>query len=131
MKGRRSVKALTVQQPWAWAIIHGGKDVENRGKNCHFRGRFYVHAGLKHSTRDDAFVRQHASVATVPDLLHGSIIGTVELYDVLPPKNPPLSDGPWASANQWNWLLRDPRPLRRPIPATGHLGWWKYERGVG
>jgi hypothetical protein len=21
---------LTVQQPWAWAIVHGGKDVENR-----------------------------------------------------------------------------------------------------
>lgn len=24
------MKALTVQQPWAWAIIHGGKTVENR-----------------------------------------------------------------------------------------------------
>jgi hypothetical protein len=35
------LRALTVQQPWAWAIIHGGKDVENRGRNCHFRGRFY------------------------------------------------------------------------------------------
>ncbi|WP_409188395.1 hypothetical protein [Bradyrhizobium sp. RDM4] len=22
--------ALSVRQPWAWAIIHGGKDVENR-----------------------------------------------------------------------------------------------------
>ena len=24
--------ALSVRQPWAWAIIHGGKDVENRTK---------------------------------------------------------------------------------------------------
>lgn len=23
--------ALSVRQPWAWAIIHAGKDVENRG----------------------------------------------------------------------------------------------------
>ena len=23
-------KALSVRQPWAWAIIHGGKDIENR-----------------------------------------------------------------------------------------------------
>ena len=27
------MKALTVQQPWAWAIVHGGKDVENRTAN--------------------------------------------------------------------------------------------------
>jgi hypothetical protein len=24
------VRVLTVRQPWAWAIIHGGKDAENR-----------------------------------------------------------------------------------------------------
>ncbi len=23
-------KALSVRQPWAWAIIYGGKDIENR-----------------------------------------------------------------------------------------------------
>ena len=125
------MKALTVQQPWAWAIIHGGKDVENRARNCRFRGRFYVHAGLKHSTFDDAFVRRHAGVSALPDLLLGYIIGTVELYDVLPPMSPPLSGSPWASANQWNWLLRDPRPLRKPIPARGHLAWWSYERTSG
>jgi hypothetical protein len=25
-----TVKALTIRQPWAWAVIYGGKDVENR-----------------------------------------------------------------------------------------------------
>ena len=24
------MKALTIKQPWAWAILHGGKDIENR-----------------------------------------------------------------------------------------------------
>jgi hypothetical protein len=24
------MKAITVKQPWAWAIIHGGKDIENK-----------------------------------------------------------------------------------------------------
>jgi hypothetical protein len=23
-------RVLTIRQPWAWAIIYGGKDVENR-----------------------------------------------------------------------------------------------------
>jgi len=26
------MKAISVRQPWAWAIIFGGKDVENRNK---------------------------------------------------------------------------------------------------
>ena len=25
-----AVKALTIRQPWAWATIYGGKDLENR-----------------------------------------------------------------------------------------------------
>ena len=25
-------KALSIRQPWAWAIIHAGKDVENRSE---------------------------------------------------------------------------------------------------
>jgi len=36
------VKCLSIRQPWAWLIIHGGKDVENRtwwtdypGLPCH------------------------------------------------------------------------------------------------
>jgi hypothetical protein len=78
-----------------------------------------------HSTRDDAFVRRHARVATLPGFLHGYIIGTVELYDVLPPMNPPLLDTPWASPNQWNWLLRDPRPLSLDSPVA------LVSRGVG
>jgi hypothetical protein len=45
------VKALTVQQPWAWAIIHGGKDVENRTQLWKYRGLLVIHAGARWSTR--------------------------------------------------------------------------------
>lgn len=37
------MKALSIQQPWAWLIVNGYKDVENRDWNTKFRGRFYVH----------------------------------------------------------------------------------------
>lgn len=33
------VKALSVRQPWAWAIVHAGKDVENRNWPTPHRGR--------------------------------------------------------------------------------------------
>jgi hypothetical protein len=41
------VRVLTVKQPWAWAIIHGGKDVENRVRNLAggYRGPVAIHAG--------------------------------------------------------------------------------------
>jgi hypothetical protein len=45
------VKALTVQQPWAWAIIHGGKDVENRTQAWSYRGPLAIHAGARWSER--------------------------------------------------------------------------------
>jgi hypothetical protein len=39
------MRALTVQQPWAWAIVHGGKDVENRTQAWGYRGPLAIHAG--------------------------------------------------------------------------------------
>lgn len=40
------MKALSIMQPWAHAILHWGKDVENRTWSTKFRGEFYIHAGL-------------------------------------------------------------------------------------
>lgn len=38
------VKVLSVKNPYAYSIIHGGKDVENRTWNTDYRGRLYIHA---------------------------------------------------------------------------------------
>ena len=42
------MRVLTVRQPWAWAIVHGGKDIENRTRNVAgaYRGPVAIHAGL-------------------------------------------------------------------------------------
>lgn len=45
------MKALTVQQPWAWAIVEGGKDVENRTQVWSYRGSLAIHAGARISER--------------------------------------------------------------------------------
>jgi hypothetical protein len=37
-------RALSLKQPWAWAVIHGPKDIENRRWNTDFRGLFWVAA---------------------------------------------------------------------------------------
>ena len=42
-----ALRVLTVRQPWAWAIVHGGKDVENRVRSLGpYRGPVAIHAGL-------------------------------------------------------------------------------------
>ncbi|MEA3414869.1 MAG: hypothetical protein U9R02_01735 [Thermodesulfobacteriota bacterium] len=40
------MKALSIQQPWAWAILHG-KPVENRTWPTRFTEQFLIHAGKK------------------------------------------------------------------------------------
>ena len=42
-----ALRVLTVRQPWAWAIVHGGKDVENRARSLGpYRGPVAIHASL-------------------------------------------------------------------------------------
>ena len=41
------MKALSINQPWAWTIFHGGKRIENRKWKTNFRGEFLIHAGQR------------------------------------------------------------------------------------
>ena len=45
------MKALSIRQPWAWLIVAGYKDVENRTWATDFRGRIYVHAGQRYDNQ--------------------------------------------------------------------------------
>lgn len=44
--------ALSIRQPWAWLIVNGYKDVENRTWPTRFRGRVMIHAGATMTRRD-------------------------------------------------------------------------------
>jgi len=92
------VRCLTVRQPWAWAIIHGGKDVENRSWNIagSYRGTVAIHAALQDDydawaqvcdglqpladVIENVVRRGHEVKATCLDT-RGSIIGLVDLVD--------------------------------------------------
>lgn len=125
------MKALTVQQPWAWAIVHGGKDVENRSRNIAgaYRGTLAIHAGLKIDWDNDWLVRLYA--ATEPPALdaapRGAIVGVVDLVGVHQEpywSKDSCSCSDWAELDAWHLLLANPRPLREPIPCRGALGLW-------
>ncbi len=74
------MRALTVRQPWAHAIIHQGKTVENRSWLTKYRGLLAIHT----SKTLDTAVTYHADAPNPPalaDLRFGEVIGTVRLLD--------------------------------------------------
>src|SRR5689334_12950504 len=126
------MKALTIRQPWAWAIFHAGKDVENRNWPTSLRGRVAIHAA-KGLTVDEhieasAFIRNVArAFATrfdVPDMLdlqRGVILGTVEIAACV------NSSGSAWFMGRFGFVLRNPVLFTTPIPAKGALGFWEWE----
>jgi hypothetical protein len=75
-----SMKALTVCQPWAWAIIHAPKRIENRTWRTSHRGPLAVHAGLS-----QRLVRGNLPDGTrvrVFELVYRAIVGVVDCVPV-------------------------------------------------
>jgi hypothetical protein len=133
-----------VRQPWAWAIIHGGKDVENRVRNLagDYRGPIAIHAGLAPyekgtmagARRSELFGGEDATT-----LVFGAIIGVVDLVDVHegPDRTgcwcrpgSALSCSPWAEGDAVHLVLANPRPLATPIPYKGGLGLRRFNETV-
>jgi hypothetical protein len=104
------MKALSIRQPWAWLIIHGGKDIENRTWHTKFRGRFLVHASKTLTGAEFVRVTKFCEerglpVPNVCEMHRGGIIGSVELVDSVE-----HSTSPWYMGDK-GFVLRDPKPL--------------------
>lgn len=126
---RELPRILSVQQPWAWLIMEGGKDVENRGQATHYRGPVLIHASKAFSCRavESALAQVVAlgllradQVPKRHDLFEqrGKIIGQVDLVDCVRAE---VSPSRWATS-EWSWVLARPRRLRRPLAWKGMLG---------
>lgn len=126
--------AISVRQPWAWAIIHGGKDIENRVKRAITLGRMDQHEALAiHAsscmTRDE-YEDARDFMATIdvqcprPDkLIRGGIIGRVKVNGITRQTDNPWFFGPWAL------VVSDPVACE-PIPCTGQLGSFDWQKGL-
>jgi hypothetical protein len=104
------MKALSIRQPWAWLIIHGGKDIENRSWHTKFRGRFLVHASKTMTSNEFTQALLFCSERGLPmpdrdDMQRGGIIGSVELVDSVE-----HSTSPWYMGDK-GFVLRDPVAL--------------------
>lgn len=88
------MKALSILQPWAWLIVNGHKDIENRSWETRFRGRFIVHAGKKwgREQREDLeYVREEFPHLVLPERFDlGGIVGAATVVDCVT-----SSKSPW------------------------------------
>ena len=125
------MKALSIRQPWAWLIIHGYKDVENRSWSTDYRGPVLVHAGKTLDPRFDE-IREDilAEGGDLPDrrsIERGGIVGRVKIVDCV--------DAPRDEEDFWFWgpygfVLEDARPL--PFrPVAGRLKFFEVDLDEG
>jgi hypothetical protein len=123
------VKTLSVRQPWAFAILHLGKDIENRSWPTDYRGPLAIHASKPIDRQAVGDLERWLEIKINDnELVTGAVVGTVNLVDCLPPDGPgDESPGEWAERGQYHWLLDNPRPLERPIPRLGKLGLFEVE----
>jgi len=122
------MKALSIWQPWAWLIVHGGKDIENRGWSTWHRGPLLIHASKKAPRQQDIDAialwmgeRKLDEVAKAMlkvvqwDL--GGIIGRVDLVDCVRGHLSTWADNGYLATDTWHLVLANPvalpfRPLR-------------------
>ena len=101
------MKTLSIMQPWAWLIVNGHKDIENRdwsptNYGLKFRGKFLVHAGKKidSSRRDygdfwnDIWTEHRIPMPPYDELQTGGIVGMSEILDVVDEHKSPWFFGP-------------------------------------
>jgi hypothetical protein len=118
------ISALSIRQPWAWLIVHGHKDIENRDWSTPFRGQVLVHAGL---TMTRAYYGQITeelgNVGMLPvsglpvyeDLPRGGLVGRTRIVDCVE-----HSPSPWKQEGTFGFVLRDSRPIPF-LPGKGRL----------
>lgn len=131
------MRGITLKQPWAHAVAHMDKRIENRvptspcANVSRVRGKIVaIHAGKSWAPGAPVRIIQRAMGA---GCIRGAIIAVAVVEGV-------LGDGvAECSPYDLRWyegdgavgiVLRDVVPLGRPVPAIGRLGWWRLPADV-
>ena len=66
---KQPLKAITLHRPWAYAITHLGKDIENRSWACPLAtgSVIAIHAGQKYDKQGADWIRQNLGLDCPPD----------------------------------------------------------------
>ncbi|MFI0349294.1 hypothetical protein [Actinomadura sp. 9N407] len=123
------MQAISVQQPWAFAIARGGKAVSNQALPTAYRGPLLIHASLRVDLKacDSPLIQAAGWDPRDPLATIGAIIAMADLDDVCSAavRDGGCDCGPWAQPAAHHWRLTSVRALPRPIIALGRTDLWQ------
>ncbi|HMJ57471.1 MAG TPA: hypothetical protein VK540_35615 [Polyangiaceae bacterium] len=127
-----AIKALSLRQPWLWAIFELGKRIENRNWPCSYRGPIWLHAAKGMTVQEVADAVdwmsdlglmkwfQDARWPGADELDRGGVCGYAEIVNVVPPcelpgLRPDTGELRWHMPEQYGFVLRNVKrfPLLR------------------
>ena len=127
------MKALSIRNPWCWAILDCGKDIENRNWPTKFRGPVLLHVAKGMTLREyyDFYndvmggtapfayevLKRHQEIPEPDQLPRGGIVGQADIVDCVTESNSPWFFGPYG------FVLENVKPI--PFqPFKGALGFF-------
>ena len=118
------MKALTLRPQWAWLVVNGHKDIENRSWRTRLRGRIWIHASCNRVTRAEyeefTGICRKRRIKQFPErdgFQTGGIVGSVEIVDCVD-----QSRSFWFSGEH-GFVLKSARKTRFK-PMKGKLGFF-------
>ena len=118
------MKALTLRPQWAWFVVNGYKDIENRSWPTRQRGRIWIHASSSRVTRAEyerflSTCREQGIIdfPSREDFQTGGIVGNVEIVECVNNSSSLWFVGPYGFVlkNAQNTLFK---------PMKGRLGFF-------
>lgn len=104
-----ALPAIAIRQPYAWLVVNGLKDVENRSRRTHFRGRVLIHASRNLDLLFSDTLEELGALAgvTLPGEYDvGGIIGLAEIVGC-----ERRHGSKWKDPQSWAWILANACPL--------------------
>ncbi len=134
------MKALSIRQPWAWLIVNGHKDIENRTWPTRVRGRVLIHASKGMTRGEYEDVEDYlcevfetgphdAQFITLPKfeaLERGGIVGVATITDCVASERRAST---WHMEGQFGFQVADAKVLPF-MPCKGALGFFDVPKDV-
>jgi hypothetical protein len=129
------MKVLSVRQPWAWLIVNGYKDIENRTWHLRYRGSLLIHAGKawdeSYSPECPEWFQEEINsllcgvkIPGPEELQRGGIVGMVDVVGCCTGHNSRWFEGPHGI------VMRNQKPLPF-VPCKGRLGLFDFDYEEG
>lgn len=121
------MRALTIKQPWAWAITAGHKTLENRSWRppaALIGQRIAIHAGGALDAAGIEWIEREIGLRVPTTLESGAIVAIARIVEVIEEDPSPWFFGPLA------WRLDDVETLPKAIRCRGNLGLWSCDAAL-